>query len=357
MVEERAERIDQEKIKVIFLIINWNGREKIDRCLASLNKYLVNLSHKILVVDNHSEDGSCELIREKFPEVWLLINPKNLGFARAANRGMEYLREKQYAFDYLCLLNNDVEFKDNSFLQLVQFMDENEQVVACQPALLDKKGRPQSGIAGFRLSLQTAFNHFFFLSIIFPKTFKGLFINQNYYYRKKRWVELDWLSGAALVIRQAALDIIGPMPEYFFMYAEDLAYGEQLRKAGKLIYYPGARVYHWQDEKEKGNFQTQWLDSAFGLFRLKAHVHPKMIKPKEKPYIAKLLSLLILKLVFLTGFILRWLIYSLWSLAPENKEAKKKTKEMAVYIAYIIRTLLKMNQVGQFKSKSPCKMR
>ncbi|MCX7973442.1 MAG: glycosyltransferase family 2 protein [Candidatus Aminicenantes bacterium] len=343
--ELEENKIDEirEKIKIIFLIINWNGREKIERCLASLRKHLADLNHKILVVDNYSEDGSCELIRERFPEVWLLINPKNLGFARAANRGINYLKEKEVVFDYLCLLNNDVELRDNSFIRLIKFMDENKEVAACLPALLDRKDKPQSGIAGFNLSLRTAWNHFFFLSIFFPLIYKGLYINQNYFYQKRRLVEVDWLTGAALVIRQSSLVKAGPMPEYFFMYAEDLAYSEQLKKAGKLIYYPGAKVYHLQDEKEKEHYQTKWLDSSFDWFLLKKNGLKKTEKRLEKLSFWSRVNLLILKLIFLGGLGLRCVGYYLLEIGLKDQRAKIKTKEMAFYISHLLKTFLKRN--------------
>ncbi len=161
--------------KVIFLIVNWNGKEKIRRCLGSLKKYLCNLSYKIVVVDNNSTDGSRELIRSEFPEVILLVNKQNLGFARACNRGLEYIRDMQIAFVYLVFLNNDVELRDSSFLTLIQWMDKRKDVAACSPALLDEQGWPQPGSGGFALSIPSAFYHFFFLSSYFPRVFKGLF--------------------------------------------------------------------------------------------------------------------------------------------------------------------------------------
>ena len=332
-----------KKVRLFFLIINWNGREKIGRCLASLKENLADFNFRMLVVDNHSEDGSCELIQEKFPDVWLLTNPENLGFARAINRGMEYLRERVIDFDYLCLLNNDVVLRDRSFLELIQFMDKNKEVVACLPALLDRKGKPQSGVAGFNLSLTTAFNHFFFFSALFPKIFKGLFINQNYFFRKKITVEVDWLSGAAQVIRQEALDRAGPWPEHFFMYAEDLAYGKNLRRAGKLIYFPGARVYHYQDEKEKGGYQTRWLDSIFAWFILQHFAKKMKFERSGKSSIWLQTNLIILKLIFMVGFFLRYMAYFFWSLASGKGAFRKRAKEMGLYLTYILKTLLKIN--------------
>ena len=337
-------------VKIIFIIVNWNGREKIGRCLRSLATHLHSFNYKILVVDNGSTDGSSEFIKEQFPEVILLINKQNLGYARACNQAMEYLRERSVSCDYLVFLNNDVELRDNSLEKLFSWMEENKEVAACLPAVLDSKGKPQSGAGGFDLSLASAFCHFFFLAGLFPRTFRGLYFNQSFFYKKKEQIELDWLSGVALVVRSPAIDVAGPMPEYFFMYTEDLAYGRELRKAGKLIYFPLARVYHLQ-EREKGYFQVTWLDSLFTWYKLlqgQKNIRPLFFyQPEAFPEIqtflpARLrLELLVLQLIFASGFILRWIGYAFRAALSPHDEPRLKKKEMMVYFRHIARLILK----------------
>ena len=339
-----------ENIKIILIIVNWNGREKIERCLRSIETNLASLNYKILVVDNGSTDGSCEIIKEQFPGVILLINKQNVGYARACNQALEYLRERQISCDYIVFLNNDVELRDNSLAKLFLWMEENKEVAACLPAVLDSKGKPQSGAGGFDLSLSSAFYHFFFLAVLFPRTFRGLYFNQGFFYKKKEQIELDWLSGVALVVRSRTIDIAGPMPEYFFMYTEDLAYGQKLRKAGKLIYFPLARVYHLQ-EREKGHFQVTWLDSLFAWYKLqrsqKTIRHPLFYSSKSFPEIPVLTplrlrsELLLLQLIFASGFILRWTGYAFRAALSHNDEPRLKKKEMTLYFRYIISLIFK----------------
>jgi len=144
----------------------------------------------------------------------------------------------------------------------------------------------------------------------------------------------------------------GPMPEYFFMYAEDLAYGRELKKAGKLIYFPLARVYHLQ-EREKGNFQVRWLNSLFAWYNLlRGQGGQKSIKSatfychKTLPEIptyspARLGFELLLLLTFAFGFILRWTGYAFWAVLSHKDEPQLKKKEMIVYFRHIIRLIPK----------------
>jgi GT2 family glycosyltransferase len=230
------------KVKVIFIIVNWNRKELVSRCLASIKSYIA-YPHKVVVIDNASSDGSQEMIRADYPDVDLILNTTNLGFSQASNQGLNHCREKKILSDYIIFLNNDVVLRDSSLLGLLDYLDENSEVAAALPTVFLGDGSLQTGVGGYELSLATALAYFFFLSSLFPKYSKGFFISQHYFRKNGQIPMLDWVSGVCLVVRGDAMRKVPGFPEHFFMYAEDLALCRELRVLGQIIYFPHAQVY------------------------------------------------------------------------------------------------------------------
>ncbi len=140
-------------------------------------------------------------------------------------------------------------------------------------------------------------------------------------------------------MRRSALELAGPLSEYFFMYAEDLAYSIELKKAGKLIYFPQARVYHLQEERQRGKYQVKWLDSLFTWYLLHRAKPGELIGQEAPRAISLWLKLGVVKLIFMAGFMLRLMGYSLWAGLSQKKTTFLKTREMAVYLRHMFRVL------------------
>jgi GT2 family glycosyltransferase len=302
-----------------FLIVNWNRAPLLKRCLESLHRHVVP-PFETVVVDNASQDGSPEMVRSFFPSVHVIENPENLGFAKANNIGIRYLQERDLLPTVLVFLNNDAVLEDDSLLELVKILNRTEAAVAALPSVYLEKDKLQTGVAGFELTLGTAFNYFFGLSILFPRVCRGLFLHQEYFRRRRQVCRVDWISGVCLVLKTPALQHVPGFPEDYFMYAEDLAFCRELRKQGRIFYYPDSRIYHLRDVSANSNQETMWLDALFQYYR-------SLNQSKGAA-----LKLWLLKVIFMKGFALRYLGYSLASVFDAERTAQ--ARNMKTYLGH-----------------------
>ncbi len=216
------------------VIINYNTREDLRRCLASLSGAGAGA---ILVVDNGSTDGSQEMVHAEFPGVRLLDNPGNQGYSSACNCGI-----RATDCDYIFILNSDTEFPDE-LARLTQHMEAHPELGALGPMLLNGDGSIQMSCRKF--------------PTIGGSLFHGLlgdWLPDNPFTRKYHMkdfdhslaCEVDWVSGAAVLLRRQALQDSGLFDEGYFMYVEDVDLCWRLRQAGWQVgYCPDVRVVHY----------------------------------------------------------------------------------------------------------------
>ena len=307
-----------EKCKIVFIIANWNRKALLSRCLDSLKTY-ISVSHKIIIVDNASSDGSQDMVRAKYPHVFLIENSENLGYSRANNLALKKIREEKIDSDYVIFLNNDVLFKDNSLERLIDYLNIRPEYVAAIPTVFQSNNDFQTGIGGYELSLSSAFAYFFFLSILIPRIFKGFYFHQKYFRKKELIAELDWISGVCLVVRNQVFDNIPGFPESFFMYAEDVAFSKSVKALGKIVYFPRAQVYHIKEDNKFQSHQGMWLDSIFQYYKSISGVKGRRGK------------LILLKIIFLLGLWLRLILRGRF----------KENKKLYFYCSYIVKSLFK----------------
>lgn len=306
-----------------FIVVNWNKCEALKNCLSSIRSALSSTPHEIVVVDNASTDGSQEMVERSFPDVCLLRSGDNVGFARANNQALQYLKAAGLSPDYVVFINNDALLVDSSVEKIFELMDRRKDVAAAVPAVFLKDASLQTGVGGFDLSIASAFFYNFFLSDLFPAALKGLFFSQDYFFKKKKSFRLEWLSGVCLVARKSVLDETGGFPEEYFMYAEDLALCRKLREKGALVYFPEARILHLKDSRNRSCRDATWIDSLLRYYRL--HQKKSFLAFKE----------LMLKGIFFSGFASRAAGYSFLSLFGERKYASKRD-ELAYYAGYVL---------------------
>lgn len=215
---------------VSVVVLNWNGGELLKKCLESLQKNTEYPDYEVIVVDNGSEDGSQELVRKDFPDIRLIENEKNLGFAKGNNRGI-----KAGEGEYIFLLNNDTEVTKGWLTELVK-------VAASDPAI---------GIVGCRLEypdgeVQHAGGYV---------TSAG--IAKHYTSGGQR--EVEYVTGAALLIKKGVIEEIGYLDEKFSpFYFEEMDWCFRAKKSGyKIIYSPNAEIVHHESfsmKKRANNF-------------------------------------------------------------------------------------------------------
>jgi N-acetylglucosaminyl-diphospho-decaprenol L-rhamnosyltransferase len=239
-----------EESRLSIIIVNWNVRELLRRCLESIAANAVeqvpyatdNTQHairlEVIVVDNASDDGSAEMVRREFPWVHLVVNPVNLGFTGGNNRGLAGSRGR-----YLLLLNPDAEIVGDALSQMSAYMEAHPAVGALGPKLLYPDGRVQPSRRRFP-TLQTMFLE----STILQQWRPGSETLRRYYMLDRPddvTQEVDWLVGACLLIRRRSLEEVGPLDEGFFMYFEELDWCRRCRERGwQVVYLPTAMVIH-----------------------------------------------------------------------------------------------------------------
>jgi GT2 family glycosyltransferase len=312
-------RASDTRLRVVFLIVTWNRKEILRRCLDSLRAN-ISLPHSVLVVDNASTDGTAVLLEAEYPQVFLLRNKANEGFGRAVNRGLDWLGEGEILFDYVVFLNDDAEFRDGSIQKLIDYLESTPAVRAALPSVFSGPGRLQAGAGGYALSLKTAVSYAFGLAILFPAFFKGFFFHQPYFQKRGIILSLDWVSGVCLVLRRAGVESLR-FPEDFFMYAEDAAFCRAVKAHGEIIYFPRAQVYHWKEERGGAGSSVLWLDSLFAYYG--------MIPGGKSPIKQRLM-----KFVFFCGFLLRSWGYRLKGLWSRTDYTAKST-ELRRWARYI----------------------
>ncbi len=217
------------------IIVSWNTRDLLLKCLHSIFNHPTGNPLEVWVVDNASSDGSVQMVRESFPQVHLIVNQKNLGFAAANNQAIRHS-----AGDYLLLLNPDTEVKPSALEELIRFMEDHPKAGAAGPRLLNPDG-----------SLQTSVYPAPTLSREFWRLFHLDSIKPYGSYRMKEWDlttprVVDVLLGACMILREEALKQVGYLDEDFFMYSEEVDLCYRLKRTGWLCYWvPQAEVVHF----------------------------------------------------------------------------------------------------------------
>ncbi|MFK7809798.1 MAG: glycosyltransferase family 2 protein [Saprospiraceae bacterium] len=228
------------------IIVNYNVKYFLEQALLSVRIASEGLETEIFVVDNNSVDDSVEMVREKFPEVKLIVNKDNVGFSTANNQAI-----KESKGDYVLLLNPDTVVEEGTFRACVKFMDAHPDAGGLGVKMIDGSGNflPESK-RGFPSPL-VAFYKAFGLSALFPKskTFNHYHLG---YLDDDETHEVEVLAGAFMLLRKTVLDEIGLLDETFFMYGEDIDLSYRIVKAGyKNYYFPETTIIHYKGESTK----------------------------------------------------------------------------------------------------------
>lgn len=252
---------------VSIIIVNYNSKEYLDKCLGSVVKAKGNNRYELIVVDNASNDGSAELVRDKYPDVKLISNSDNLGFIKANNQGMRASSGKMV----MCL-NNDTIIKDDAIGKLVQFLMAHGDAGAVGPKLLNIDGTIQMQCRrGFPTPINSLY-YFLGLSKLFTKSKRfGSYLLT--YLDDKATVEVDSLCGAAMLVKREVLDKVGLMDESYFMYGDDIDWCYRIKKAGwKIFYLPEAEIVHYGG---RGGSSKMSYRNIFEFYRSMAVFHKK----------------------------------------------------------------------------------
>ncbi len=224
------------------IIVNYKSSELIVNCLKSAYQFRSASQFEWLVVDNHSEDGSRELILSAFPETHWIPMGYNAGFARANNEGI-----RQAKNDIVLLLNPDTLILDDAIFRCYTQFSTTE-FAACSVQLLNADLSPQ--ISG-NFFIKGGLNHLLPLPYLGPflKVIATLLrVKKPNIPRISGTMEVDWINGAFMMIRQSALQKEGKFDPDFFLYAEEIELCSRLKKFGKIMVYGNLHIIHLQGE-------------------------------------------------------------------------------------------------------------
>jgi N-acetylglucosaminyl-diphospho-decaprenol L-rhamnosyltransferase len=219
--------------------VSYNTRELLRGCLASVFSTLGSrLRFEVIVVDNASLDGSVAMIRGSFPEVRVLANSENVGFAAGSNQGI-----RESTGQYVILLNPDTVATDGALADMVRLMEERNEVGAAGPSLLFPDGSFQHSAFTFP-TLPMIFLDFFPLNHrLLDSRLNGRY--PRAWYAKGEPFAIDHPLGAALMVRRSVVDEVGLLDEDFFMYCEEIDWCMRIKRAGwQILCCPAAKIVH-----------------------------------------------------------------------------------------------------------------
>ncbi|NWF97483.1 MAG: glycosyltransferase family 2 protein [Nitrospirae bacterium] len=218
--------------KVAIVIVNWNKKEFVLRLLTQLQMIDYD-NFDIIIVDNASTDGSVEAIRERFPNLKLIVNKENLGGTGGFNTGMRYfLKNNNFVYKYIWLLDNDAEVEIDTLKELVKAMEEDEKIGIAGSRIIDINSRDITIEAG-------AFFRWDTIGV------KPLFRNKKNIQFSHKTYEVDYVAICSALVRTKAIEEAGFMDDRFFIFWDDMDWGLQFKKNNfKVVSVFTSVAYH-----------------------------------------------------------------------------------------------------------------
>lgn len=329
-------------VDLSIIIVNYNVKEFLQNLLVSIRRSIDGLSSEIIVIDNASDDGSVEIIKEKFPDVRLIANRENVGFGAANNQGLEASCGK-----YILLLNPDTIVQEDTFTKLIRFFETKPDagLVGCK--ILNSDGTLQLACRRGFPGPWTSFCKVTGLSKLFPKS--RIFAKYNLtYLDENQTYEVDAISGAFMMMRRELYEKIGGFDSQFFMYGEDLDLCYRSQKAGfRNYYYHDTQIIHYKGESTKRSSldETKVFYDAMHLF-VKKHLSSSFIVQailRFAIFLRKLVAFINIYRLVLIASLLDFVFFDL-SLFFADKiyalEGWHGFPPQAIYIIYIVPALI-----------------
>ncbi|WOD43247.1 glycosyltransferase family 2 protein [Hwangdonia lutea] len=243
-------------MKLSVVILNYNVRYFLELCLKSVRAAVADIEAEIIVVDNNSEDDSCNMVKARFPEVKLIQNQENLGFSKGNNIGVSQAKGK-----YLCILNPDTVVAEDTFIKMLDYAQSKEKlgIVGCK--LINGAGEflPES-----KRNIPYV-----------NAAFKKLLGNSKSYYanhlNENETGKVDVLVGAFMLIKREVYHAVNGFDEDYFMYGEDIDLSYKMLKAGYQNYYFGdTTVIHFKGESTlRDKYYVRRFYGAMQIFYIK----------------------------------------------------------------------------------------
>jgi len=223
--------METQKIKTAVIILNWNGKAWLEKFLSTLEEYSQEAT--IFVADNASTDDSVDYVKINFPTVKIIINASNGGYAKGYNDVLKHIDS-----EYFVLINSDIEVTAGWLSPIIALMDNDKQIAACQPKILDYNNKNNFEYAGASGGFIDNLGYPFCRGRIFDSVEedKGQYNDA---------IEVFWATGACLFVRAVHYNEVGGLDEDFFAHQEEIDMCWRLKNKGyKIMVEPKSVVYH-----------------------------------------------------------------------------------------------------------------
>ena len=232
---------------ISIILVNWNTKQLLINCIDSIIEN-VKLTYEIWVVDNASSDGSVDAVKNRFPDINIIQNNTNLGFAAANNKALKQINAK-----YALLLNTDTIIKPYSIEALFDYLESSPEAAMACGQLLNADGSKQNSIANFPHPFTLLFNETV-LRLLFPSKFPS---------KRKEYstpISIDSCIGACLMVRKIAIEKVGLFDDRYFFFMEETDWALRMKNAGwKICFVPQAEIVHLQGQSVGHNVQSRIL--------------------------------------------------------------------------------------------------
>ena len=254
---ENRTSLNRDSIDLSICIASWNCVDYLRRCLQSLHDLPQGVRLETIVVDNASHDGAAEMVADEFPEVILVRNAENRGFATASNQAAAQAQGR-----YLFFLNNDTELPADTLRQLVEYADAHPEIGMIGPKLLDGDGDVQISYRR-RPSLQGLLHRTALLR------WTGLFRRAYHEYRREGFQphqerKVEILMGAAVLMRRDIFEACGRCDEDYHFGGEDIDLSERVGRHYPLVYLAGVAITHYGRISSRQNIEFAAPNVAIG---------------------------------------------------------------------------------------------
>jgi len=227
------------KVNVASIILNWNNYDLTRACVLSFGK-IASPDHEIIIIDNYSGSDATMRIQNEFPGYTYIYNDKNIGIAAGNNVGIKYAMSSGAEFILLC--NNDIEILENDSLEkMVRYMKDHLRVGILGPRLVYPDGRLQTSVKSF----PTLWNQFYFQWFAVKRVLRRMGIMRAAEFDPEKIQNVEYVMGAAFLIRRKMIDEIGLQDERFFCGFEDMDWCRMAQNSGwEVCYFPEVTIKH-----------------------------------------------------------------------------------------------------------------
>jgi N-acetylglucosaminyl-diphospho-decaprenol L-rhamnosyltransferase len=251
------------------VVVSYRSRDVLPDCLTALASQTRELTAETVVVDNASGDGMAEALARQFPAVRVIENPDNVGYARAVNQGIAATRG-----DLVLVMNPDCVLQPGALSELVGHLRSHQQAGVVGPKILNPDGTLEYSARSFPDHFTFLFNRYSLLTRLFPgNRFSRRYLLSDWDRAAAR--EVDWLSGACLLVRRAAIERVGPMDEAFFMFNEDVDWCRRMKLGGwAVVCVPAAVAVHHVGASRRKVAARVIVERHRGMIRYLHKYHP-----------------------------------------------------------------------------------